>query len=187
MDFWSYTLLPNFILSPILMNRKFWLLLKRKTIIERSNLNFYFWMYKPLSNLSQLFRYECILLLELRLLHKQSFQVHFTRLMEEKGNSCKLYFNTRGSAPYDLYSIKSWFICLAITLISIISLIIRTYFNFYSLTSKEELKLKLKSETNSEIVKWETGEHTNRKILLFFFLLELVVWSNKTSDLFTWM
>lgn len=32
----------------------------------------------------------------------------------------------------------------------------RTYLHFYSLTSKEGLKLKLKSEINSEILKWET-------------------------------
>lgn len=45
----------------------------------------------------------------------------------------------------------------------------RTYFHFYSLTSKEGLKLKLKSEINSEILKWDTGEHTKSKTLLVFF------------------
>lgn len=136
-------------------------------------------------------RFVCILLLELPLLHlswhKQSFQVHFSLQLGEEGNSCKLHFNTGGSSPYNLYSVKSWFICLAITLFAIIYSIIRTYFHFNSLTSKEVLKLKLKSEINSEIVKWETGEHTDSKPLLFFFLLELVVWSTKTSDLFTWI
>lgn len=168
------------------MNRKFWLLLKRKTkkqslrdLTETSTAECTSRTLNPAFLISS--TSVCILLLQLPQLHlswhEQSFQVVLQYRWEEKRGIHASYF----SAP-EAHLPMIFYIQLKAE--SSVWQLHRTYLHFYSLTSKEVLKLKLKSEIKSVILKWETYQQKNTVV---FFLLELVVWNNRTSDLFTWM
>lgn len=124
------------------------------------DLNFYCWKYKPniSHNLSHFFKICLHPAARITLVTlsrcKQSFQVVLHYRWEEKRRIHASHILT----PEAYLPI---FFCSQLKTDLSGGQFYRTYFHFYSLTIKGGLKLDLKSEINSEILKQETGEDTH--------------------------